>query len=81
MSLHHAKIFLKYLTNGPVVTDPVSVDPGILSPTVANLAAASAEEEKEGVEQYTKSAEVAEEEGFSDIMGCFPFDCQDREPS
>ena len=69
--LHHSKIFLKYLTNGPVVTDPVSVDPGILSPTVANLAVASAEEEKEGVEQYTKSAEVAEEEGFSDIAGVF----------
>ena len=25
--LRHAKIFLKYLTNQPVVTDPVSVDP------------------------------------------------------
>ena len=69
--LRHAKIFLKYLTNGPVVTDPVSVDPGILSPTVENLKVASAEEEKEGVEQYTESAKVADEEGFADIAKVF----------
>ncbi len=69
--LRHAKIFLKYLTNGPVVTDPVSVDPGILSPTVENLKVASAEEEKEGVEQYTESAKVADEEGFADIAEVF----------
>lgn len=69
--LHHAKIFLKYLTKGAVTTLPVGVDPGILSPTVDNLAVAASEEEREGVEQYTKSAEVAEEEGFPDIAEVF----------
>lgn len=69
--LHHAKIFLKYLTDGVVVTDPIGVDPGILKPTVECLKIAAAEEEKEGVEQYTKAAEVAEEEGFTDIADHF----------
>lgn len=62
--LHHAKIFLKYLTEGAVMTAPIGVDPGILTPTVDNLKVAAAEEEAEGVEQYTKSAEIAREEGF-----------------
>lgn len=69
--LHHAKIFLKYLTDGPVLTDQLSIDPGILSPTVSNLAVAAAEEQKEGVEMYQKSAEVAEEEGFHEIAERF----------
>lgn len=69
--LHHAKIFLKYLTNGAVVTPPISVDPGILTPTVDNLKVAAHEEEVDGVELYTTSAEVAEEEGFSDIAEVF----------
>lgn len=69
--LHHAKIFLKYLTNGAVMTDPVSIDPGILTPTLQNLAVAAKEEETEGVELYTHAAEVAEEEGFADIAEVF----------
>lgn len=69
--LHHAKIFLKFLTDGAVATAPVSVDPGILTPTVDNLKVAASEEEREGVEQYTKSAKVAEEEGFTEIAERF----------
>lgn len=69
--LHHAKIFLKFLTEGAVMTDPISVDPGILTPTVDNLKVASEEEEKEGVEQYTASAKVADEEGFPEIAERF----------
>ncbi|MDE6096001.1 MAG: rubrerythrin family protein [Muribaculaceae bacterium] len=69
--LHHAKIFLKYLTNGVVMTDQLGIDPGILSPTVSNLAVAAAEEQKEGVEMYQKSADVADEEGFPEIADVF----------
>lgn len=69
--LHHAKIFLKYLTEGAVMTAPIGVDPGILAPTVDNLKVAAAEEEAEGVEQYTKSAEIAREEGFPEIADRF----------
>ena len=69
--LHHAKIFLKYLKEGAVMTDPISIDPGILSPTVDNLKVAAAEEETEGVKQYTTAAEVAEEEGFTEIAEHF----------
>jgi rubrerythrin len=35
--LRHAKIFLQYLADGVVNSDVISVDPGILSPTVDNL--------------------------------------------
>lgn len=69
--LHHAKIFLKYLKEGAVMTDPICIDPGILTPTVDNLKVAASEEETEGVEQYTKAAAVAEEEGFSEIADHF----------
>lgn len=69
--LHHAKIFLKLLTNGAVMTTPISVDPGILTPTVDNLKVAAQEEQTEGVDQYTTSAEVAEEEGFPEIAETF----------
>ena len=69
--LHHAKVFLKFLTEGAVVTSPIGVDPGILTPTVDNLKVAAAEEEKEGVEQYLASAKVADEEGFADIASRF----------
>lgn len=69
--LHHAKIFLKYLTEGAVASQPIGVDPGILSPTVDNLKVAAAEEEKEGVEQYINSAKTAEEEGFVEIAERF----------
>lgn len=69
--LHHAKIFLKYLTEGGVTSAPVSVDPGILTPTVDNLGVAAEEERTEGVEQYISSAEVAEQEGFVEIAERF----------
>ena len=69
--LHHAKIFLKYLTDGVVVSSPINVDPGILKPTVECLKIAAAEEETEGVQQYTQAAEVAEEEGFHEIADHF----------
>ena len=69
--LHHAKIFLKYLTDGVVLTDPISIDPGILKPTVECLKIAASEEENEGVKQYIAAAEVAEEEGFQDIADHF----------
>lgn len=69
--LHHAKIFLKYLKEGAVMSDPISIDPGILKPTEECLKIAASEEETEGVEQYTKAAAVAEEEGFQEIADHF----------
>ena len=69
--LRHAKIFLQYLTDEPVVSDPIGVDPGIIGPTADNLKVSAAEEQKEGVEQYLNSAEVAEKEGFIEIAGRF----------
>lgn len=69
--LHHAKIYLKYLTNGPVDAAAVSIDPGILDPTAENLAVAAAEELKEGVNLYIEFAKVAEKEGFQEIADRF----------
>lgn len=69
--LHHGKIFLKYLTEGAVMTDPISIDPGILKPTIECLKIAAQEEENEGVKEYTNAAEIAEEEGFSEIADHF----------
>lgn len=69
--LHHAKIFLKLIQEGGVVTAPIAVDPGVLTPTVDNLKVAAAEEKTEGVEQYIHSAETAEEEGFPEIAETF----------
>lgn len=68
--LHHGKIFLKLLQDS-TVSAPISIDPGILSPTLSNLKVAAAEEKAEGVEEYTKSAEIAEEEGFPEIAQTF----------
>ena len=69
--LHHAKIFLKYLTEGAVEAPATMIDPGILTPTVDNLKVAAEEEMKEGVEMYTEAAKVAKEEGFDEIAGRF----------
>lgn len=69
--LHHAKIFLKYLTEGDCKTPAMGVDAGILSPTVENLKVAAHEEEVEGVEMYTSAAKVAREEGFDEIADRF----------
>ena len=69
--LHHAKIFLKYLTEGPVTSTAIGVDPGIIGTTAENLKVAAEEERLEGVDQYIKSAKVAEEEGFVEIAERF----------
>lgn len=69
--LHHAKIFLKYLTEGNAVAPNIGVDAGIIGKTVDNLAVAAHEEEVEGVEMYTNAAKVAEEEGFPEIAARF----------
>lgn len=69
--LHHAKIFLKYLTEGPVNSTAIGVDPGIIGTTVENLKVAAEEERLEGVDQYIRSAKVAEEEGFVEIAERF----------
>lgn len=68
--LHHAKIFLKYLQESATAL-PIGVDNGILGSTLNNLKTAAAEEEKEGVEQYTNAAAVADEEGFPEIANRF----------
>lgn len=69
--LHHAKIFLKYLTEGPVESGRIAIDPGIIGTTAENLKVASSEEEKEGVEFYTDAAADAEKEGFVEIAERF----------
>lgn len=69
--LHHAKIYLKYLTAGAVVSGPIGVDAGIIGSTVDNLAVAANEEQTEGVDLYTNYAKVAEDEGFQDIADKF----------
>jgi rubrerythrin len=69
--LRHAKIFLKFLDEGGCKTDPISIDAGVIGKTVDNLKVAAEEERVEGVEQYTESAKVADEEGFSEIAKRF----------
>lgn len=69
--LHHAKIFLKFLTEVGSTALPAPVDTGIIGPTSNDLAIAASEEEHEGVDLYTKSADVAEEEGFPEIADRF----------
>lgn len=69
--LHHAKIYFKYLTEGGVLTDPIAVDPGIIATTADNLKVAAQEEQTEGVDAYIKAAEIAEEEGFTEIAARF----------
>ena len=61
--LRHAKVFFKLLEGGSVQV-PVDVDAGVIGTTAENLATAIREEEMEGVELYTESAKVADEEGF-----------------
>lgn len=69
--LHHAKIYFKFLSEGDAVTDPISVDAGVIGTTLENLKVAAHEEEIEGVEMYTKAAKVADEEGFTEIAARF----------
>lgn len=68
--LHHSKVFFKFLEGGSVNV-PLDVDAGIIGDTASNLATAAHEEEVEGVELYTKSAKVADEEGFPEIAEHF----------
>lgn len=65
--MQHARTFLEYLQEGVVVADPIEVDPGILSPTEANLLVAEHEEDIEGVQTYTEAAKTAQAEGFAEI--------------
>lgn len=68
--LRHGKVFFKFLEGGNVEV-PVAVDAGVIGDTASNLATAAHEEMVEGVELYTKAAEVAEKEGFKEIAEHF----------
>ncbi len=68
--LHHGKVFFKLLEGGSV-TVPMTADAGVIGDTASNLACAAHEELTEGVDLYTKSAEVAEKEGFPEIAEHF----------
>lgn len=67
----HAKIFYKYLENNGVTLDYNNMNPGIIGDTAVNLQQAIESEEVDGVEEYTKAAAVAREEGFEDIAAHF----------
>lgn len=69
--LHHAKIYLRFLSEGNAMTPPMGVDAGVIGTTAENLAVAASEEQREGVDEYTKAAEIAEEEGFVEIAERF----------
>lgn len=68
--LRHGKVFFKMLQGGRVEV-PMTPDAGVIGDTLSNLKTAMAEEEREGVEFYTKSAEVARQEGFPEIAAHF----------
>lgn len=68
--MHHAKVFFKMLQGGKVANS-VTIDAGIIGSTAENLATAAAEEQSEGVEEYTESARIAREEGFEEIAQHF----------
>lgn len=68
--LRHAKVFFKFLEGGQVEVD-MTVDAGVIEATVDNLATAAAEEQREGVDAYIKSAQDADEEGFPEIASHF----------
>lgn len=69
--LRHAKIYLQFLSEGNAKAPAMEVDAGVIGKTIDNLKVAASEEEKEGVEMYTKAAKVAKEEGFDDIADKF----------
>ncbi len=69
--LHHAKIYLRFMSEGNGQTAPMTVDAGVIGTTAQNLAVAASEEQSEGVDLYTKFAAEAEEEGFTEIAGRF----------
>lgn len=68
--LNHGKVFFKLLEGGSINV-PLNVDAGVIGDTASNLATAAHEEEVEGVELYTESAKVADEEGFPEIAEHF----------
>lgn len=69
--LHHAKIFLNFLTEAGAKSPAMSIDAGIIASTAENLRVAAHEEEVEGVEFYTNAAKVADSEGFPAIAAKF----------
>ena len=68
--MRHGKVFFKFLEGGSVSVD-MPVDAGVIGDTASNLATAAKEELMEGVELYTNSAKVADEEGFPEIAEHF----------
>jgi rubrerythrin len=68
--LHHGKVFFKFLEGGSVPCN-IDVDAGIIGNTATNLTIAAHEELVEGIEQYTKAAKIAIEEGFTKIAENF----------
>lgn len=68
--LRHGKVFFKFLEGGSFDIK-IGVDAGVIGDTASNLATAAKEELEEGVELYTASAKVADEEGFPEIASHF----------
>lgn len=68
--LCHSKVFFKHLEGGDVDIK-ITVSAGTIGDTASNLAQAARGERIEGVEQYTKCAAIAEEEGFTEIAEHF----------
>lgn len=68
--LRHGKVFFKFLQGGQVEVD-LTVDAGVIGTTLENLNTAAAEEQREGVDAYVKSAEDADAEGFPEIAAHF----------
>lgn len=71
----HAKVFYKLLvTHTKEETDIIHVDadyPLVYKDTLTNLKAAAAGEREEWAEIYSRFADIAEKEGFSDISVAF----------
>lgn len=71
----HAKVFYKLLvTHTKEETDIIHVDadyPLVYKDTLTNLKAAAAGEREEWAEIYSRFADIAEQEGFSDISVAF----------
>lgn len=72
----HAKLFLRHLINNGVKGEPITISatyPAALdeADTISNLEWAAAGEKEEWTELYPMFAEIAEDEGFSDIAVTF----------
>lgn len=68
--MRHSKVYFKFLEGGQVEV-PMNVDAGVIGTTEQNLATAAREEEYEGVKLYQEFAQVAEEEGYTEIAEHF----------